>query len=208
MVGIAEGITVCAGTFSRLGRFVHRSEKQQPRQSNCFLISDVLFRSPLATFPRKRQGYRIVGFYVEPISVKHHYVDGWEWDGVAVEGRSRPLETCSNSQWLNSDQVEEFQTVKEGEQVLFTYDVIWSESETKWASRWDIYLSMDNRVPARIHWFSIINSLLIICFLSAIVGMILVKNLKRDISNYNRVLTDEEKAEEREVSRGVGGGRG
>ncbi|GMH70719.1 hypothetical protein TrST_g9124 [Triparma strigata] len=146
------------------------------------------------------EGYRIVGFYVEPISVKHHYVDGWEWDGVAVEGRSRPLETCSNSQWLNSDQVEEFQTVKEGEQVLFTYDVIWSESETKWASRWDIYLSMDNRVPARIHWFSIINSLLIICFLSAIVGMILVKNLKRDISNYNRVLTDEEKAEEREES--------
>ncbi|GMI15244.1 hypothetical protein TrLO_g953 [Triparma laevis f. longispina] len=80
------------------------------------------------------EGYRIVGFYVEPISVKHHYVDGWEWDGILVEGRSRPLETCSNSNWLNSDQVEEFQTVKEGEQVLFTYDVIWSESETKWAS--------------------------------------------------------------------------
>ena len=55
---------------------------------------------------------------------------------------------------------------------------------------------MDNRVPARIHWFSIINSLLIIFFLSALVGMILIKNLKRDISQYNSVLTDEEKAEE------------
>jgi transmembrane 9 superfamily protein 2/4 len=58
---------------------------------------------------------------------------------------------------------------------------------------------MDNRVPARIHWFSIINSLLIIFFLSAIVGMILVKNLKRDISNYKKVMTDEEMAGEREV---------
>jgi len=59
---------------------------------------------------------------------------------------------------------------------------------------------MDNRVPARIHWFSIINSLLIIFFLSALVGMILIKNLKRDISQYNKDLTDEEKAEEREES--------
>lgn len=61
------------------------------------------------------QGYRIVGFYVEPISVKHRYVDGWEWDGISVEGRSRPLQTCSNSNWLSTDQVSELQVVAENE---------------------------------------------------------------------------------------------
>jgi len=92
------------------------------------------------------------------------------------------------------------QSVEADVPIIYTYDVIWSESDTQWASRWDVYLSMDQRVPARIHWFSIINSLLIIMFLSALVGMILLKNLKNDIYQYNRVLTDEEKAEEREES--------
>ncbi|CAM9887135.1 unnamed protein product [Phaeothamnion confervicola] len=42
------------------------------------------------------------------------------------------------------------------------------------------------------------NSLLIVLFLTAMISMILMRNLHRDISRYNRVPTDEEKAEERE----------
>ena len=39
--------------------------------------------------------------------------------------------------------------------VLFTYDVIWTENkDLKWASRWDIYLTMDNAVPA---WGSLVR---------------------------------------------------
>ena len=34
--------------------------------------------------------------------------------------------------------------------VLFTYDVMWRASNVKWASRWDIYLSMDNAVPDKV----------------------------------------------------------
>lgn len=98
-----------------------------------------------------------------------------QWDGKSAEGRARPLQTCTPNQWLAADQVTELQVVAENESILYTYDVIWMESDTKWASRWDIYLSMGDRVPARIHWFSIINSLLIIFFLSALVGMILIK---------------------------------
>lgn len=48
------------------------------------------------------------------------------------------------------------------------------------------------------HWFSIVNSLLIVLFLTAMIAMILIRNLHRDIMRYNRVPTDEEKAEERE----------
>ena len=34
--------------------------------------------------------------------------------------------------------------------VIFTYDVLWRASNVKWASRWDIYLSMDNAVPDKV----------------------------------------------------------
>jgi len=84
--------------------------------------------------------------------------------------------------------------------IIFTYDVLWRASNVKWASRWDIYLSMDNAVPDKVHWFSIINSLLIVIFLSIMVAMILIRNLHRDIVRYNKVLSDEEKAEDREDS--------
>ena len=42
--------------------------------------------------------------------------------------------------------------------MIFTYDVLWRESDVHWAKRWDIYLSMDNAVPDNVHWFSIVNS--------------------------------------------------
>ena len=47
---------------------------------------------------------------------------------------------------------------------------------------------------------SIINSLIISAFLTGMVAMILVRALRADIARYNRVLTEEEKAEEREES--------
>jgi len=62
----------------------------------------------------------------------------------------------------------------------------------------DVYLSMNHAVPDKVHWFSIVNSILIVLFLAFMVAMILVRSLNRDISKYNRVMTDEEKADERE----------
>ncbi len=37
------------------------------------------------------------------------------------------------------------------------------ESEVKWASRWDTYLTMSD---VQIHWFSIVNSVVVVFFLS------------------------------------------
>lgn len=50
-----------------------------------------------------------------------------------------------------------------GTKLFFTYSVEWLESDISWASRWDIYLGMND---VQIHWFSIINSLVVIFFLS------------------------------------------
>lgn len=66
-------------------------------------------------------------------------------------------------------------------------------SEIRWASRWDTYLLMTDD---QIHWFSIINSLMIVLFLSGMVAMIMMRTLHRDISNYNQLETVEEAQEE------------
>ncbi len=66
-------------------------------------------------------------------------------------------------------------------------------SEIRWASRWDTYLLM---MDDQIHWFSIINSLMIVLFLSGMVAMIMMRTLHRDISKYNQLDSAEEAQEE------------
>jgi hypothetical protein len=66
-------------------------------------------------------------------------------------------------------------------------------SEIRWASRWDTYLKMTDD---QIHWFSIVNSVMIVLFLSGMVAMIMVRTLYRDISKYNQLDTQEDAAEE------------
>lgn len=70
---------------------------------------------------------------------------------------------------------------------------ILQESDIKWASRWDTYLLMTDD---QIHWFSIINSLMIVLFLSGMVAMIMLRTLYRDISKYNQLDTQEDAQEE------------
>lgn len=67
-------------------------------------------------------------------------------------------------------------------QLYFTYSVEWKESAVSWASRWDTYLAMSD---VQIHWFSIINSLVVVFFLSGILTMIMIRTLRRDIARYN-----------------------
>lgn len=67
-------------------------------------------------------------------------------------------------------------------ELFFTYSVEWKESAISWASRWDTYLSMSD---VQIHWFSIINSLVVVFFLSGILTMIMIRTLRRDIARYN-----------------------
>ncbi|KAK7253706.1 endomembrane protein 70-like protein [Aureococcus anophagefferens] len=130
--------------------------------------------------------------------VKHRFAGDAKWDGKDL-AEAPVLETCDKSGPMVYESIAAKQDVSVGT-VVFTYGVLWRASNVKWASRWDIYLSMDNQVSDKVHWFSIINSLLIVLFLSVMVAMILVRNLHRDIVRYNRTLTDEEKAEDREES--------
>lgn len=49
------------------------------------------------------------------------------------------------------------------------------------------FLLLLSLLPLQVHWFSIINSILIVLFLAFMVAMILIRALNRDISKYNRV---------------------
>ncbi|KAJ3708042.1 hypothetical protein LUZ61_011747 [Rhynchospora tenuis] len=129
---------------------------------------------------------RIVGFEVKPFSAKHEFEGEWN-------GNKTRLTTCdphSKRLITNSDTPQEVEANKD---IIFTYDVDFEESDIKWASRWDTYLLMTDD---QIHWFSIVNSLMIVLFLSGMVAMIMLRTLYRDISKYNQLETQEEAQEE------------
>ncbi|SPP85463.1 blast:Transmembrane 9 superfamily member 4 [Drosophila guanche] len=109
--------------------------------------------------------YRVVGFEVETVSVNHKE--------LKFHGETCNFPDSARPQLVNPT----------GEtQLYFTYSVEWKESKVSWASRWDIYLGMRD---VQIHWFSIINSLVVVFFLSGILTMIMIRTLRRDIARYN-----------------------
>lgn len=128
---------------------------------------------------------RIVGFEVNPYSVKHEYDGKW--------GGNNRLTTCDPHAKRTVSNSNAPQEVEDKQEIIFTYDVNFQESDVKWASRWDTYLLMNDD---QIHWFSIVNSLMIVLFLSGMVAMIMLRTLYRDISKYNELETQEEAQEE------------
>jgi len=162
--------------------------------------------------------YRVVRFTVEPFSIQHEFEEDQDDDDSTEnqkEGEikrfkvaeiTNPIRSC-DPKHLGSVHTSWDYVTGDGHvpqpasgKVLFTYDVIWIENpDVHWASRWDVYLSMDSAIPAKIHWLSILNSLMIVAVLSTMIACILVRSLRRDIHRYNRLGQDEESmAEDRE----------
>lgn len=129
---------------------------------------------------------RIVGFEVEPFSVKHEYEAPWD-------GYNTVLNTCNPGRAVAVSRGLPPQPVQEGAEVIFTYDVKFVVSDIRWSTRWDTYWRMTDD---HIHWFSIVNSAMIVLFLSGMVAMIMLRTLHRDISKYNELEAAEEAAEE------------
>lgn len=139
--------------------------------------------------------YRVVRFIVEPFSIHHEAT--WQTEVPPDNERffrsrhysiENPIGSCNLHAEMrhhtNYDMVnmpgQRPQEASGG--VLFTYDVIWKENQdTQWASRWQIYLSMDGAVPAQVHWFFITNSLFVALTLSGLVAIILVRNVHRSM---------------------------
>ncbi|KAH9306410.1 hypothetical protein KI387_010814, partial [Taxus chinensis] len=131
---------------------------------------------------RETDSAQIVGFEVTPFSMKHSSEPWMEGQGTA--------KTCNPSTQKCVSGLDAYQEVEEGKEIMFTYDVVFTETNAKWASRWATYLPMRDD---HIHWFSIIDPLMVVLMLSGMVVMILMKTL---FSKYNLGETDEEAQEE------------
>lgn len=124
----------------------------------------------------KQNGGRIISVKVVPRSIKHNSV-------VNCDSR-RPLEIPHD-------------VLPAGEKlyVTYTYSVKFSENNTiKWSSRWDYIL--ESMPHTNIQWFSILNSLIIVLFLSGMVAMIMLRTLHKDIARYNQIESGEDAQEE------------
>jgi len=82
----------------------------------------------------------------------------------------------------------------ESTRIAMSYEVEFVESETDWTDRWDVYLI--GAPDDDIHYFSIVNSLMIVLFLTAAVTTIMVRTLRKDIALYNEMQTLEEAQDE------------
>uniref|UniRef100_A0A673ZXI9 Transmembrane 9 superfamily member n=1 Tax=Salmo trutta TaxID=8032 RepID=A0A673ZXI9_SALTR len=72
--------------------------------------------------------------------------------------------------------------------------VQWEDKHIRWASRWDYIL--ESMPHTNIQWFSIMNSLVIVLFLSGMVAMIMLRTLHKDIARYNQMDSVEDAQEE------------
>ncbi|KAI2624765.1 Nonaspanin [Xylaria nigripes] len=110
---------------------------------------------------------RVVGAVVQPSS-KAYPLDKGDFD--CTDKSMSPVVLSEDV-----DQVTE---------VTFTYSVYWAESSTAWATRWDKYLHV---FDPKIHWFSLINSAVVVIFLTVTVTSVLFRALRKDIARYNRL---------------------
>ncbi|KAG2377996.1 hypothetical protein C9374_008618 [Naegleria lovaniensis] len=67
-------------------------------------------------------------------------------------------------------------------EISFTYEVVWNQNtKLPFEQRFELYLEQ-NFFQHKIHWFSIINSFMMVLFLSAVVFMILIRTLHKDLA--------------------------
>mmetsp|Transcript_29952 Transcript_29952/g.58714 ORF Transcript_29952/g.58714 Transcript_29952/m.58714 type:complete len:635 (-) Transcript_29952:68-1972(-) len=159
--------------------FVGQAEEANTKQGVAYINNHVKLMLSYHEDPKAFSGARIVGFQVEAYS--HSYAN--------YVGEAKPPQCVFSSHQPVSGELSEAEKT-----IFFTYDVIWLPSAIRWASRWDLYLKMTN---SEIHWFSILNSIMIVLFLTGTIAMILIRTLNKDFARYNDLeLTDEERAEE------------
>ena len=112
-------------------------------------------------------GGRIVSVKLTPRSIDHSKFDNPSGDcGDALQS-ALPLALPTKASGKVS--------------ITYSYTVTFKmNNDIKWSSRWDYIL--DSMPHTNIQWFSILNSLVIVLFLSGMVAMILLRTLHKDIA--------------------------
>ena len=123
-------------------------------------------------------GFHITGFDVYPVSIDH------DPDGSTCTG------LFQDDDFVVANDPNTYLTLRGSAggmdlPVTYSYEVEWVESDLPWADRWDVYLigSPDDDI----HLFAIVNSLMIVLFLTGAIATIMVRTLRNDISAYNEM---------------------
>lgn len=122
------------------------------------------------TLAAEKDKFRIVGFEVEPFSVAHK--------ASPAGATFLPKESCEAP---NNAQ---YQKATNDQNVTFTYDIVFEKSQLAWATRWDPILDANADIK-KIQWYSIVNSLMVSLFLTALVATVIFRTVLRDFGRYN-----------------------
>ncbi|KAF9389262.1 hypothetical protein CPB97_011715 [Podila verticillata] len=122
---------------------------------------------------REMQSLRVVGITVVPSSIANPQ--------IGVDGCGTLMDDQTAGVFLDENM---------DSSITYTYSVHWKEEpQVAWATRWDRYLLGGE---PRIHWFSLVDSIIIVLFLTGMVAMILLRALHKDISRYNQLEAQED----------------
>ncbi|CAA7408057.1 unnamed protein product [Spirodela intermedia] len=159
--------------FNHLKFRVLVNKYEDPNVSRVMGTGDAAELIPAVATSGGAPGYMVVGFEVVPCSFQH--------DPEVVKGLNKHSKYPSKIQ-CEPNMVSK--VVKENEPLVFSYEVEFVERDIKWPSRWDAYLKMEG---AKVHWFSILNSLMVIAFLAGIVLVIFLRTVRRDLTRYEEL---------------------
>jgi len=157
-----------------------------------YLYNHVKFTISYQEDPSAFEGVRITGFDVHPVSIKH------DTSGISGEVlATSEVSTCNGDGVTavenNPSTYLRLRLGATGENldVIYSYEVEWQSSDLPWADRWDVYLigSPDDDI----HFFAIVNSLMIVLFLTGAIATIMIRTLRQDIAGYNEIQTLEGK---------------
>ncbi len=158
-------------------------------KSDVYVYNHLKFTVTYHEDPNQFEGIRITGFDVHPVSIKHDIPNG-RFD------KSTKISTCQGYNVENDPAnylklgFDESTSVD----VIYSYDIQWIPNNLEWTDRWDVYLV--GAPDDDIHYYSIVNSLMIVLFMTGAIATIMIRTLRKDIAGYNELQTIEEAQEE------------
>lgn len=139
----------------------------------------------IVTYNEQEDGtVRIVGFDVQPYSIQH------DTSSIGAKGtvdETTQLPTCKGDP-VENDPTKYVALRLNGPSPLtltYSYEVEWKSSDLLWQDRYDILLL--SAPDDDLHYFSIVNSLMIVLFLTGAISTILIRTLRKDIAIYNEM---------------------
>ncbi|XP_047116976.1 transmembrane 9 superfamily member 2 isoform X1 [Schistocerca piceifrons] len=131
------------------------------------------------------------------LQITYHSPEGMDWDigyqdkaGRIISAKVTPRSIKHPNNKIDCSSKEPMEIPSEWKKnqklsIPYTYSVKFMKNNTiKWSSRWDYIL--ESMPHTNIQWFSILNSLVIVLFLSGMVAMIMLRTLHKDIARYNQ----------------------